>query len=397
MSTSSSAPYSPERASRVYNIAVLALFALVIGVAGLTFTLQGKQQQLARVAGAVQQQYALTQRIAMLILHYEAMHDTASLDQMKTAASAALANHDALAPLISAVPPVALADGTQVAGIDVAAGMHAFIDKAYAYAIAPIGTGAHEAAQAMALQARGEISEKWIAAGGAAVANLRQQAEQTGMIVLALCALTLAALCWDVFGIVRPAMRFMFAQKKQLESTMATDMMTGVYNRAMLFRVAAMLISSCKRHKQDLTIVAVDIDDLKKINDEHGRAAGDGAIKVVAKILASLVRTSDALGRVGAGEFAVFLPSTDEQRAELVAQKLRTAVEEAPFTFKENTILLRVSIGVALMAEHHKTPDDLLRAAETVLGHAKDMGRNRVSTQTAMMKAATGQAPAAAG
>lgn len=196
-------------------------------------------------------------------------------------------------------------------------------------------------------------------------------------------ALILGVLLCESFLVVGPALGYIARQREYVEKMGATDMLTGAYNRAALFKVAVMLISSAKRHRQELTALAIDIDELARINERHGRAAGDAAIRTVAKTLAEVLRNSDVMGRVGGGEFGVFLPATGEYHAGYVAEKLRAAVEDVPFSVKDSVILLRVSIGMAGMQERHRNPDDMLRAAETVLRQAKSDGRNRVASAIA--------------
>lgn len=200
----------------------------------------------------------------------------------------------------------------------------------------------------------------------------------------ALYGLLLGLLAYESFFLVRPALHQIARLRQQQEQMAATDLLTGAYNRSALFKVAVMLIGSARRHKQELTVLAVDIDELARVNDRQGRAGGDAAIRAVAKTMAETLRNSDVMGRIGGGEFAVFLPGTDEYRASFVAEKLRAAIEDLPFAVKESIILLRVSIGIAQMQEFHRTPDDLLRAAEAALAQAKKNGRNCIMTRAAL-------------
>ena len=210
-----------------------------------------------------------------------------------------------------------------------------------------------------------------------------------------LCAAMVVVVLYQLSALFAPAIAHIRQQREHLEHMGSTDMLTGFYNRAMLFKVVSTLISGARRHKHPLTALAVDIDEIKVINDKHGRAAGDTAIKKVAGALGEVLRTSDVMGRVGGGEFAVFLPSTDEYRASFAAEKLRAAIEALPFNVKDAVVLLRVSIGVAEMQPHHKTTDDVLRAAESALKFAKDSGRNRVGTLSGMASGVPAPAPAA--
>lgn len=190
-----------------------------------------------------------------------------------------------------------------------------------------------------------------------------------------------------------PAIAHIRKQRKQLEHMTSSDLLTGLYNRAALFKVASMLINGAKRHKYEVSVLAIDIDELKKINDAKGRAAGDAALREVASALGETLRNSDAIGRVGGNEFAIFLPSTNEYQAMLVAEKLRKAVEDVVFGDGYRTLLLRISIGVAEMQQTHKTPDDILRAAEAALRQAKKTGRNKVVPYSALLDAPVAETP----
>lgn len=228
---------------------------------------------------------------------------------------------------------------------------------------------------------------------GALVAAAKKDIELLNNILFGVYAAMLVLLICAERMLFQPALARVRELKKNLEHMSTTDLLTGQYTRASLFKVANMLINGAKRHKHPLAVLAVDIDDFKAINDKRGRIVGDAAIKTVALALAEALRTSDALGRVGGEEFAVFLPNTDEYRANYVAEKLRKTIEELNFGVGGVPVFLRVSIGIAeINHDVHKTPDDMLRAAEVALQHAKATGRNRV---VAFGSLATGQPPKA--
>lgn len=248
----------------------------------------------------------------------------------------------------------------------------------------------------VALKARPGDIEQQNADITALLAAGQRQIDIFVKISINLYALMLAILIYESFFLVGPTLQMVARQREYVEKMAAVDMLTGSYNRATLFKIAAMLIGSAKRYKQAMTVLAIDIDELEKINNKYGRAAGDAAIRTVAKTLAGVLRNSDVMGRVGGGEFGVFLPATDENQAGYVAEKLRAAVEDVPFATQDSVILLRVSLGMAEIQEKHKSPDDMLRAAELALRCAKNNGRNRVVSSTAAQvkeAAAAGVAP----
>jgi diguanylate cyclase (GGDEF)-like protein len=266
--------------------------------------------------------------------------------------------------------------------------MRTIIEEGFNFAASPTGPEGATHAASISAQAERDIPEAWGAEVRAFHAAWQGKTDMLTYAGLGVCAALLAAAALAAFTIVAPAMACITQQREQLEHMAATDQLTGFYNRAMLFKVAGMLLSSARRHKHEITALAVDIDDFRKINDTFGRGAGDGAVKAVAEAMGGFLRTSDAMGRLAGSEFAVFLPSTDEYRAGLVADKLRAAVEQLPFSVKDRIVLLRVSIGVAQFQDSHRSTDELLRAAEAALRFAMESGGNRVATWTAAMKAA---------
>jgi diguanylate cyclase (GGDEF)-like protein len=215
------------------------------------------------------------------------------------------------------------------------------------------------------------------------------QKEVDGLVygTYALYALVLGFLLFQALTQVLPLMKETDDLRTQMKEMAATDMLTGIYNRAMLFKLGAMLISASQRHKQELTILAVDVDGFEELNNKHGRAAGDDMLRLLVDELATCLRNSDVLGRFGGDEFAIFLPSTDEYRAVYVAEKLRAAAEAMAYVRDDQQIMLTVSIGIAEIQKTHTTPDDMLRAAQAALLKAKNDGRNRCVTYKEVVNA----------
>ena len=133
---------------------------------------------------------------------------------------------------------------------------------------------------------------------------------------------------------------------RQFASEARTDHLTGLANRREFERVIEREVALAERHHRRLSLMMIDLDNLKRINDRLGHAAGDGALKLVAQQLLRVVRASDLCARVGGDEFAVAMPETDLDRARDVAARLRRAVEHAGLGMKapEHS---EVSIGIA--------------------------------------------------
>ena len=131
------------------------------------------------------------------------------------------------------------------------------------------------------------------------------------------------------------------------------------------------------RSGEPLSILLVDLDDFKQLNDRLGHAAGDELLAGIAHILNQSVRATDLLARYGGEEFVVLTPDTDLAGAQLLAEKLRTAVAEASFILDESLrpVRVSVSIGVARFAGNRKA---FFNAADRALYRAKDLGKNCV-------------------
>ncbi len=384
--------YNADKVSGMNSKLVMLMVALLIGVGWLNFTIANQQKFVQHVTVEAYKQYSRMQRIGMLLAQYMSMGEQASMDAFKKEASEAFAAEDQLAMWIQPFMPASAVEDSGKQKAHGLQAMHMVIQNAFTFAASP---DSRDAADAVAKLASGDVPEYFPAEIGYFTAAKQKEIALYTNAAFALLGLMLAIALYQAYILFNPAMRYIVRLMEHIEHMAATDPLTGFYNRAMLFKVAGTLISGAKRHKHDLAVLAADIDNFKAINEAHGRASGDSAIKAVAAVLKEVLRTSDVVGRVAGQEFGIFLPSTDEYRAALVAEKLRAAVEDMPFSVKGAQVFLRISIGVAEMQGHHKNPDDILRAAETALARAKDEGRNRIVMQSGRT-AADGPAPSAA-
>jgi diguanylate cyclase (GGDEF)-like protein len=133
---------------------------------------------------------------------------------------------------------------------------------------------------------------------------------------------------------------------RQFASEARTDHLTGLANRREFERVIEREVAVAERHGRQLSILMIDVDNLKRINDRLGHGAGDGALKLVAQQLLRVVRASDLCARVGGDEFAVAMPETQLDRAQDVALRLRRAVEQAGLGMRAPD-QVEVSVGFA--------------------------------------------------
>jgi diguanylate cyclase (GGDEF)-like protein len=156
-----------------------------------------------------------------------------------------------------------------------------------------------------------------------------------------------------------------------------TDWLTGLMNRRAFLAVADDTLQFCRRYKRDMATLMIDIDHFKKINDTHGHAAGDDAIKQIAEIISQSIRTTDKAARFGGEEFIVLLREIDQSTALLLAERIRRSIEESVIGRGAVTISATVSVGLALFAESDRDVQDMIERADQGLYTAKKTGRNR--------------------
>jgi diguanylate cyclase (GGDEF)-like protein len=134
-----------------------------------------------------------------------------------------------------------------------------------------------------------------------------------------------------------------------------------------------------QRHQDELSLLMLDLDYFKAINDTYGHQAGDIALRKVGKILCDTLRESDFPARYGGEEFVVILPQTREEQAWMLAERLRKAIEKTSFRFGKKNFRVTASIGIAsLMPGTLEPPEALLQKADEALYRAKANGRNMV-------------------
>lgn len=159
------------------------------------------------------------------------------------------------------------------------------------------------------------------------------------------------------------------------------DELTGLRNRRAWMVEARSQLQLARRLGSTLSMLMLDVDHFKKINDTHGHPAGDAVLRGLGRLLARTLRRTDVAGRLGGEEFAVLLPGSDVYGAARVAENLRQLVADEPLRDGERSLQVTVSIGVANIAVVQ--PDDdldaLMRAADQALYTAKQTGRNRVT------------------
>lgn len=165
---------------------------------------------------------------------------------------------------------------------------------------------------------------------------------------------------------------------KNLEKIVAMDPLTGCYNRRALKDILHHSVNNAQRYKRDLSIVMMDIDHFKTVNDTYGHLFGDTILQTLSGVIQSFIRQGDSLARYGGEEFVVVLPETPLNVAIDITERLKWKIENTPFkTSSKESVCVTASYGVASVS----TDDDiesLLSEADTMLYLAKSKGRNCV-------------------
>ncbi len=170
------------------------------------------------------------------------------------------------------------------------------------------------------------------------------------------------------------------AIEEQLRAMATHDPLTGVKNRGELERLTASEMERCRRYEHPFSLLMIDIDHFKKINDTQGHQRGDEVLKIMCRYIESILRKNDVIGRYGGEEFVVMLPETECSQAEIFAARLKEGVGRNAGKKSGGSVPFTVSIGVACFPEHGNTEDDLLKKADDALYTAKKQGRDRVVT-----------------
>ena len=165
-----------------------------------------------------------------------------------------------------------------------------------------------------------------------------------------------------------------------LEKLSITDELTGIYNRRYFCEYMNMHMALAKRHNYQIGCIMIDVDLFKKVNDTFGHDVGDKALKGIARLMKDKIREGEIIARFGGEEFIVGLCRVDTSGAMIAAERIRKAVEGANLSDDANNPLkMTVSIGIALYPQQGVSNlDELIKAADDALYHAKRTGRNRV-------------------
>jgi len=185
---------------------------------------------------------------------------------------------------------------------------------------------------------------------------------------------TITRLCvFLIFAELLLALRTLLASSERLARI---DALTGLANRRAFDEQLQYCLALASREHRPLTLAYLDLDDFKRINDEHGHAAGDRALRVVAHTLSQAVRRSDTVARLGGDEFALLLPGTDRAGAESLIAKARQSIYAA---FRSGTVTPTCSIGAVTFLEPPPDAEGMISAADALMYEVKMRGKNGVA------------------
>ncbi|MCI5211821.1 MAG: GGDEF domain-containing protein, partial [Candidatus Electrothrix sp. ATG2] len=173
--------------------------------------------------------------------------------------------------------------------------------------------------------------------------------------------------------------KLVLEHNRLLKELASQDMLTGLYNRRLLEETLEKEVEQCRLYNKDLSVIMLDLDHFKNVNDTYGHDFGDYVIREFASRILSCIRESDYAFRFGGEEFVVLLPQTDIHGAVVTAEQIRSLCEEKLFQDFPHTTSMTVSIGVSSYLKN--PPDhynDMILQADQALYHTKKNGRNRV-------------------
>lgn len=166
-------------------------------------------------------------------------------------------------------------------------------------------------------------------------------------------------------------------REMELRLRATTDMLTGVYNRAYFMELAEAEVTRAHRYSLPMSIIFIDIDYFKRINDEYGHFAGDSVLSEIASLCEDTLREADFIGRLGGEEFAACLVQCAINDAYTVAERIRKLVEERQFHAGPHKMSVTLSVGVAQLRENEGL-ENVINRSDAALYEAKKMGRNKV-------------------
>lgn len=159
------------------------------------------------------------------------------------------------------------------------------------------------------------------------------------------------------------------------------DFLTGIYNRMSFMKEAQKELARLDRYGGELSVVMIDIDFFKKVNDTYGHIVGDEVLKRLSKVISNNLRNSDTFGRLGGEEFCILLPETSLENAKIFSEKIRKVVEIVPFYWEKGRFYITISLGISYYSNEMSKVEfeDILDLADKALYVSKNNGRNQTN------------------
>ena len=169
-------------------------------------------------------------------------------------------------------------------------------------------------------------------------------------------------------------------ERQRLQAEASTDPLTGLANRRLFNQTLSEEFEAAQRQHIPLSLLMLDLDHFKQVNDEHGHPAGDAVLKNVARELKRAARRDDLVARIGGEEFAIVLHETDGRGAKAAAERCLTAIREMDTSWEDELLRVTISVGAAAFGTSALTsPEQLVALADAALYNAKQSGRDRAS------------------
>jgi diguanylate cyclase (GGDEF)-like protein len=165
---------------------------------------------------------------------------------------------------------------------------------------------------------------------------------------------------------------------EEAERLTITDDLTKLYNYRYLMRYIEADVKRCLRYKKKVSLLFIDVDGFKRINDTFGHLVGSQALAEIGQVFKRIVRETDVVGRYGGDEFVIVLPETPLSGAMVIAERIRKKVEECEFIAQNLSIRLTVSLGVANCPKHTLTAEGLIKKADAAMYRAKELSKNSI-------------------
>ncbi len=196
-------------------------------------------------------------------------------------------------------------------------------------------------------------------------------------VIVILSFVSLVAFLHVVIKRVETRLRTAMTERADFERRSKYDQMTNVYNKEEFYRLLELELQRSKRQHTPLSLILLDIDFFKDINDEHGHQTGDCVLRGVARELMDNMRDGDHLARFGGEEFTLILPDTELDDALEIADRWRAVIHKSLFQCQGRSVKITISLGIANYPLHGYTPRALLQNADMAMYAAKRKGRNR--------------------